>query len=59
VGHKILASEPSLFLIISSEAVQKLSGESSTFFFRINYSSAVYIVDEVLVKFSRLHFPHT
>jgi hypothetical protein len=38
VDHKILASESSLFLIISSEAMQKLSGESSTFFLQINYS---------------------
>jgi hypothetical protein len=32
VCHEILASGSSLFLSISSEAMQKLSGESSTFF---------------------------
>jgi hypothetical protein len=45
VDRKMLASEAPLFLIISSETMQKLSGESSTFFLQINYSSSAYTGD--------------
>lgn len=57
-GHEILASGCSMFLIISSETLRELSGESLTLAFQINYSSLSFIVSDAVVIFSTSHFPH-
>jgi hypothetical protein len=47
-----------MFLIISSETLRELSGESLTLAFQINYSSLSFIVSDAVVIFSTSHFPH-